>query len=112
MNPLKIVETRPGNHSLLLNAGSTAVDEVVEELGHEPNGYFWEGVARLLVATEAPELEGRFGYDPEGGMFVAYGTDLAALERLGTLLAAVANDPTRMREVVVLAEERGVEFDD
>ncbi|MEV6923014.1 hypothetical protein AB0M46_00670 [Dactylosporangium sp. NPDC051485] len=38
--------------------GSTAGDEVAEELGHEPNGYFWEGVAALLAATEAPELEG------------------------------------------------------
>ncbi|WP_433088329.1 Imm51 family immunity protein [Dactylosporangium sp. CA-052675] len=112
MTPLKIVETRPGNYSLLLNAGTTAVDGLVEELGHEANGYFWEGVAQLLVATGAPELEGRVKYDPEGGMFVAYGTDRPALEQLGALLAAVANDADRMRAVVALAAERGIEFDD
>ncbi|WP_433220828.1 Imm51 family immunity protein [Dactylosporangium sp. CS-047395] len=112
MTPLKIVETRPGNFSLLLNAGSAPADVVVDELGHEPNGYFWEGVAQLLVATEAPDLDGRFKYDPEGGMFCAYGEDRPALEQLGALMAAVANDPERMRAVVGLAEERGVEFDD
>ncbi|MFI5915985.1 Imm51 family immunity protein [Dactylosporangium sp. NPDC051541] len=112
MTPLKIVETRPGNHSLLLNAGTTAVDGVVEEFGHEANGYFWEGIAQLLVATEAPDLDGRFKYDPEGGMFVAYGTDVAALEQLGTLLAVVANSPARLREIMAVAAERGFEFDD
>ncbi|WP_344612792.1 Imm51 family immunity protein [Dactylosporangium salmoneum] len=112
MEPLKMLETRPGAYSLLLDAGSTAVDEVAEELGHEPNGYFWEGVAALLVATEAPDLEGRFKYDPEGGMFVAYGTDLPALERLGGLMSLVANDADRLRRLVALADERGYEFDD
>jgi hypothetical protein len=112
VTPLKIVETRPGNLSLLLNAGSTAVDDTVDELGHEANGYFWEGVAQLLVATEAPELEGRFEYDPEGGMFVAFGVDRPALEQLGTLMASVANDPERLRAIVALARARGFEFDD
>ncbi|WP_432994047.1 Imm51 family immunity protein [Dactylosporangium sp. CA-233914] len=112
MEPLKIMETRPGNYSLLLNAGSTAVDEVVEELGHEPNGYFWEGVAQLLVATEVSELEGRFAYDPEGGMFVAYGADRPALEQLGAAMSEVAGDADRMRRIVALAAERGFEFDD
>ncbi|MEV6930820.1 Imm51 family immunity protein [Dactylosporangium sp. NPDC051485] len=112
MEPLKMLETQPGKHSLLLNAGSTAVDEVVEELGHEANGYFWEGVAQLLVATEAPDLEGRFNYDPEGGMFVAYGADRPALERLGALMSQVANDADRVRRLVALANERGYEFDD
>jgi hypothetical protein len=39
-------------------------------LGHEPNGYFWEGVARYLA--EAPALADRILYDPEGSMFYAY----------------------------------------
>jgi hypothetical protein len=41
----------------MLVAGTTDVDDVIEALGHEPNGYFWEGVAQLLVDTEA--LRGR-----------------------------------------------------
>lgn len=112
MDPLRLIETTPGKHSLLLDAGTTAVDEVVEELGHEPNGYFWEGVAQLLVAEHAPALDGRFGYDPEGGMFCAYGEDREALERLGALMAEVAGDAGRMRRLIADAEAAGFEFDD
>ena len=112
MHPLKRIETSPGKYSLLLNAGTTEVDGLVEELGHDAGGYFWEGVARLLVSTRAPALDGRFSYDPEAGMFCAYGIDRAALEELGGLLAGVATDPERMRALVADAEASGFEFDD
>ncbi|NUO56863.1 MAG: hypothetical protein HOV71_14030 [Hamadaea sp.] len=112
MEPLKLIETTPGKYSLLLNAGSTAVDGLVEELGHEPNGYFWEGVAQLVVRDDAPDLAGRLAYDPEAGMFCAYGTDRAALADLGARMSALANDPIRMRELVERAAENGFEFDD
>ncbi|MFD2765897.1 Imm51 family immunity protein [Micromonospora eburnea] len=112
MRPLRLVETTPGNYSLLLDAGTTTVDEVIEELGHEPNGYFWEGVAQLLVSTEAPDLAARFDYDPEGGMFCAYGTDRPALEELAARMAAVATDADRVRQLVATAAANGFEFDD
>jgi hypothetical protein len=64
-HPLRLVETEPGSYSLLLSP-PTAVDGAIKEAGHEPNGYFWEGVARYLVQTEAPVLEDRIFYDPEG----------------------------------------------
>jgi Immunity protein 51 len=111
MTPLRIVETTPGSFSLLLNAGDTKVDELVEELGHIPNGYFWRGVALFLVRTDAPLLAGRFGYDPEAGMFAAYGGDRAALEQLCTLMAAVANDGERLRGLFAAARATGFEFD-
>lgn len=112
VSPLKLIETTPGKFSLLLDAGTTAVDDLVEDLGHEPNGYFWEGVARWLVSTEAPALDSRFSYDPEAGMFCAYGTDRSALEELAALMSAVATDGDRMRRLVAAAEESGFEFDD
>ncbi|MFB6396103.1 Imm51 family immunity protein [Polymorphospora lycopeni] len=112
MEPMRLIEPSPGKYSLLLDAGTTAVDDVIAELGHEPNGYFWEGVAQLLVSTEAPTLEGRFSYDPEGGMFCAYGTDREALEDLANRMAAVASDAGRIRELVELAKANGFEFDD
>lgn len=112
MNPLRLVETTPGRFSLLLVVGTTQVDELIEELGHEPNGYFWEGVAQLLVRTQAPELNGRFAYDPEAGMFCAYGNDRPALETLGALIAAVATDAARVRELLELAQSTGYQFDD
>ncbi|GAA2133888.1 hypothetical protein GCM10009727_27450 [Actinomadura napierensis] len=106
------METTPGAFSLLLDAGTTRVDELVEELGHEPNGYFWEGVAQFLISTEAQTLEGRFSYDPEGDMFCAYGDDRSALEELATLMSSVATDGDRMRKLITSAEATGFEFDD
>jgi hypothetical protein len=112
MDPLKIIETSSGRFSLLLNAGTTSVDGLIEQLGHTPNGYFWEGVARVLVSTKAPALEGRFSYDPEAGMFCAYGQDRGALEELKALMAGAANDPDRMRKLIAQAKAKGIEFDD
>ena len=112
MTVAKLVETTPGRFSLLLHAGTTPVDALVEELGHEPNGYFWEGVARRLVATEAPSLESRFDYDPEGDTFCAHGEDQAALEALRELMNGVATDGNRMRSLVAAADEDGFDFDD
>ncbi|MEU8278928.1 immunity 51 family protein [Microbispora bryophytorum] len=112
MHPLRLIESAPEEYSLLLDAGTTQVDDLIEELGHTPNGYYWEGVAQLLVSTEAPALEGRFSYDPEGDMFCAYGRDRGALEELGTLMAAIAADADRMRRLVAVAEADGFEFDD
>lgn len=112
MTVLKLIEATPGRFSLLLHAGTTMVDALVEELGHEPNGYFWEGVARRLVATEAPSLESRFDYDPEGDMFCAYGQDQAALEALSELMDAVAMDGGSMRRLIAAADADGFDFDD
>ncbi|WP_026412733.1 Imm51 family immunity protein [Actinomadura oligospora] len=112
MTPLKLIETSPGSFSLLLNAGTTQVDALVEQHGHEPNGYFWEGVARFLVTTEAPSLEGRFSYDPEAGMFCAYGRDRPALEELATLLAPTTTTPTRMTTLLKAAQAANHDFDD
>ncbi|MFI5952467.1 Imm51 family immunity protein [Cryptosporangium sp. NPDC051539] len=112
MSATRLIETTPGNFSLVLDAGSTPADAAVSDAGHEPNGYFWEGVAAFLVGTEAPGLKDRFAYDPEGGMFCAYGADREALEDLGMLLDEVAADPARMTEVLTSAEANGFEFDD
>lgn len=112
MKPVRLIATEQGSFSLLLDAGSTPVDDVIAELGHEPNGYFWEGIANVLVESEAPELQEAFEYDPEAGMFCAHGADRAALEKLGTLMAGVANDPARLRAVVAAAKAKGFEFDD
>lgn len=112
VDPLKLIETAPGSYSLLLNAGSTPVDEVVQGLGHEPNGYFWEGVAQFLAGEQAPGLVGRFEFDSEGGMFCAYGSDRAALEELAALLAPVTRERGAAQELVSRAESAGFEFDD
>lgn len=110
MTPLKILE-HDGQFSLLLNAGTTKSDDLIEEMEHEPNGYFWEGVAMFLL-KDHPSLRGRFEFDPEGGMFCAYGTDREALEQLGSLMAAIANDPAAAKTLIEKAHAAGHEFDD
>ncbi|MFA1543483.1 Imm51 family immunity protein [Actinomadura monticuli] len=109
---MRLIETMPGRFSLLLDAGTTQVDELVEQLGHEPNGYFWEGVAQFLVSTEAPALDGRFAYDPEGGMFCAHSEDRTVLQELAELITPVTTDGDRMRTLITSAEASGFEFDD
>ena len=112
MSLLKLIETAPGNFSLLLNTGTTPVDGLIKQLGHEPNGYFWEGIAQLLVKADDPALEDRFSYDSEGSMFCAYGEDRAALETLSTLMRTAIEDADRMRQLITTAEANGFEFDD
>jgi hypothetical protein len=112
MDPIKVIETEPGSYSLWLEAGTTDVDDVIAELGHEPNGYFWEGIVELLVRTEATNLEGRFSTDPEGGAFVAYSQDRGALDDLAGRLRAVATDRHGLRKLIEFAESSGFEFDD
>lgn len=106
------VREHDGTHTLQLVAGTTAVDHVIEHAGHEPNGYFWEGVAALLIASQAPALEGRFEYDSEGGTFVVRTADRTALDWLHAQLAAAADDTKALAGILKLAQARGFQFDD
>ena len=110
-HPLRLVETRPGSYALLLSA-PTAVDGDIKEVGHEPNGYFWEGVARYLVQTEAPALADRIFYDPEGSMFCAYAEGRDVLEALAALMRPLTADAVRGRRLVTDADAAGFQFDD
>ncbi|MFI9786389.1 immunity 51 family protein [Kitasatospora sp. NPDC051984] len=105
--PLRFFEYdhRPGSYCLLLSDDRmVAVDEVFEAAGQPNGGYSWEAVARSAVRSRAPHLEGRFGYDPEAGMFVAYGEDAAALRELGAMLSGAFHDRPTLRELIDAAE--------
>ncbi|MET7638140.1 immunity 51 family protein [Streptomyces sp. NPDC005438] len=92
---------KPGHYCLMLTEDAMfAVADVFEERGYECNGYAWAGVARSAVRARAPELEDRFGCDPEAGMFVAYGEDAEALRALGTLLREAFEDRAVLRGFV------------
>ncbi|MGW4356215.1 immunity 51 family protein [Nocardia sp. NPDC004582] len=85
---------RPGHFCLMLSDNHMLASEVVfAESGYDGGGYGWAGVARSAVATRAPELADRVSYDPEAGMFVAYGEDAGALRQLGMLLQEAHRDP-------------------
>ena len=80
--------------------------------GHEPNGPFWEGIAELVVATEAPALDGRFWTDSEADAFLAHSRDRGVLEDLAIRLGAITTDENRLRQMMEVARTRGFEFDD
>ncbi|MEV2278751.1 immunity 51 family protein [Nocardiopsis sp. NPDC049922] len=96
---------RPGSYCLMLtDADMLGVRDVLEEHGYDAGGYAWEGVARSAVRLRAPELEGRVNYDPEAGMFVAYGTDAEALRRLGELLREAFHDRAVLGEFIAAGD--------
>ncbi|WP_327350308.1 Imm51 family immunity protein [Streptomyces sp. NBC_01304] len=96
-----------GEHSLTLDAGDLAADAAVVAAGHEPNGYFWEG----LVQFAWPDLAEHLDFDSEGGMFCALGS-LSDLTQLKTVLEPVISSPSAVGELVARAETAGFEFDD
>lgn len=100
------------NWSLQFSAlpGTTAVGAAVESRGHEATGYFWRGVARYLVGTEAPELADNFEYDPEAEIFAADG-DRASLLRLSAIIRPAVTDPAAVVSVIDAAIAAGFELD-
>ena len=112
VRPLRLVETRSGWFRLELIAGTTDVDAAIVEVGHEPNGPFWEGIAQLLIRTQAPHLDGRFFFDSEAGTFCANSQDRDALDELAALLRVTATDPNRIRNLVASADASTFRFDD
>lgn len=106
---LRLLDHREGNlTSCFFEADMPATVEVVISLGHEPNGYFWQGVVlRLIEQGQLPELE----TDPEGGMFCAYG-ERPAMENLARVLTPYLTDAGLLTELVTQAEAQGFVFDD
>ena len=94
---------------ILLNfyCGELPADPSIAAAGHEPNGYFWEGVTELV----APEIMGRVELDSEAGMFSASGS-AADLEKLQAVLEPIISSPDMVAEVIVRAHTEGFEFDD
>lgn len=107
--PLQVVETTPGSRSLILVAGGTPSDDAVVALGHEPNGYFWQGIAERILPERILAV---IDFDSEAGMFAARSSDAETLVVAGWAMASVVNDPARLREVVAAAEADGFVFDD
>ncbi|KNB51936.1 Imm51 family immunity protein [Streptomyces caatingaensis] len=96
-----------GEHSLTLDAGGLAADAVVAAAGHEPNGYFWEGLVRFAW----PDIAERLDFDSEAGMFCAVGSS-SDLARLKTAVESVVTSPEAVRDIIARAETSGFEFDD
>ncbi|MBB5868937.1 hypothetical protein F4553_002316 [Allocatelliglobosispora scoriae] len=107
LDPLKLFEYdhKPGHFSLLLTDSSMiASTEAFEAAGFEGGGYSWAGVAKTAIEVHAPHLDGRMGFDPEAGMFVAYGTDPEALRELGLLLRRALGEPEFLAELIAAGD--------
>lgn len=90
-----------GRYCLMCGDGAMAAYAAVfEAQGRLPNGYGFTDMTLQLMRTCAPELEARVGFDPEAGMFVAYGRDLPALQQLGKLLVEALADREALAKLV------------
>ncbi|MBC2875566.1 MULTISPECIES: Imm51 family immunity protein [Streptomyces] len=96
-----------GEHSLTLDAGGLVADAAVAAAGHEPNGYFWEGLVRFAC----PDIAERLEFDSEAGMFCAIGSP-SDLARLKTAVESVITRPEAVRDIIARARTSGFEFDD
>ena len=96
-----------GSFSLTFPCGDLPADDAVVAADHEPNGYFWEGVAQYL----APDLAAVVEFDSEGSLFCARG-DRGPLARLQQVLEPYLSDPDRVTQVIRDATAAGFEFDD
>jgi hypothetical protein len=105
LTPLKLFSTSPGNFSLILSDDKmVGVADLFVAAGQMGHGYDWESVARTAVRLDAPDLADRFRFDPEAGMFCAYGSDEAALRALGELLCAAFHGRERLAELIEAVE--------
>lgn len=87
--------------------GELGSDDAVRALGHEPNGYFWEGLLRYL----APDLAEVVELDSEGGMFSAFGKR-RQMKKVQRLLGPYLHDGDRIASAIRAAEVQGFQFDD
>jgi len=93
--------------SLMFECGYLPADAAIFASGHEPNGYFWEGVVEYLAPSLIPHLE----LDPEAGMFCAK-ADRVHLAELREKLESYLDDPERIARLIREAESSGFQFDD
>lgn len=96
-----------GSTSLTFECGDLPADAAVFAAGHEPNGYFWEGVAQYVAGGLISEVE----LDPEARMFCARG-DRAVLGQLREKLEWYLDDPDKVAQLIREAEASGFQFDD
>jgi hypothetical protein len=105
-NHMKLFDVA-GSASLTFGCGDLPADAAVFAAGHEPNGYFWEGVVEYLAGGQALQVE----LDCEAGMFCARG-DRVLLGQLRDELEGYLDDPDRIAQLIREAEASGFQFDD
>ena len=86
------------------------VVEAITEAGHEPNGYFFEGLATYLINLH--DLDGAgIEADSEAGMFSLLGNS-ATVTALHEHLLGLLRNPAELTQTIQQAEAAGHDFDD
>ena len=105
---VKSIDLDDGSRSVFFECDAPPTWKVVEAHDHEPNGYFWEGVANWLISQGlAPEVS----MDPESSMFSAQGTP-AELDAFLIALAPYLVEDDTMATLIEEADAAGHDFDD
>ena len=105
---IKHIDLDDGTRSIFFDFDAPPTFEVAEESGHEPGGYFWDGVVRWLIAQgQAPDVSS----DPEAGMFSAQGTP-QELDELMSVLTPYLMEEDKLAALIEEADAAGHDFDD
>lgn len=96
-----------GGYSLEFSCGSLPADAAVVAAGHEPSGYFWEGIATLI----APDIVATLDLDSDGDTFRVTGLRVD-LEELRHKMEPVISRPEAVRAALSRAEAEGFELHD
>jgi hypothetical protein len=95
-----------GEHCQLLLSDDRMLEKcpIFEEHdGWLGNGYDWTSVARTAVAEQLPHLQAALSFDPEAGMFAAYGPR-PAVQSLAATMSAVFHDAGKLRDLLARSE--------
>ncbi len=91
-DPCFLVDQEDGSYSLCFDRFEL-VGDALEARELQGGGYTWHAIVEALVRTHTPELEGAVNYDPEAGMFVAYGRSREVLKTVAALIRRAVNEP-------------------
>ncbi|MBM0124558.1 Imm51 family immunity protein [Pimelobacter simplex] len=87
--------------------GALGADAAIHHEGHEPNGYFLEGLLRYLD----PDLAEAVELDSEAGMFSVFGKR-RQMKKVQRLLSPYLHDGDRVTTALRAAEAENFQFDD
>ncbi|GAB3660752.1 Imm51 family immunity protein [Glycomyces tarimensis] len=79
--------------------------EVFDAHGLEGNGYDWQAAVHAALVERTSVLD-RIEFDPEAGMFCAYGEDREALGAVATTLESLLARPALLVDALAVAAER------
>lgn len=96
-----------GEYSLTFSCENLPADAVVIDAGHQPSGYFWEGIATLI----APEIMQVLESDSDSDLFKVIGLR-ADLEELRNKLEPMISRPEAIRATLARADSEGFELHD